>query len=92
MSDTPTEKKPIALHPFIRRNLVAWTIRWSIGFSLLGWFTYYNPVMKWIWVPAILVAVFSFLLLFLIYFTMRAETGVLGAIRRFVSKVITGKW
>ena len=48
--------------------------------------------LQWIWLPAILVAVFSLLLLFLIHFIMKSETGFFASIRRFVQKIITGKW
>lgn len=92
MSELPQKEKNTQLHPFLKRNLLAWAIRWTIGFSIIGWLTYQFPALQWIWLPAILVAVFSLLLLFLIHFIMKSETGFFASIRRFVQKIITGKW
>ena len=91
MSEIPPQKshKRMPLHPFIRRNLMAFGIRWTIGFMLVAWFTSQYPTMSWLWMAATLGAFFSFFLLFLIHIIMMSEKGPLVKIRAFLEKIIT---
>lgn len=43
----------------LRRGLVLWAVRWSIGFALVGLVVWLYPDLDWLWIAALIVALLS---------------------------------
>lgn len=34
---------------FLKRRLILWAVRWTIGFAIIGVVVYFNPQWSWLW-------------------------------------------
>ncbi len=66
----PTDQLSTALRKLLYRRLVAWAIRWVIGFGLIAVAVWTWPEATWLWGVGAAVAALSLAALLSIHFTM----------------------